>query len=362
MPHYRINLGLALLALAASPAMAQASGGVVTVADDGQVTAQTVHIPLSRFLSPEARAMQREKLTNPPSLPQGDDWIAQVRLMSDEIQGDIQNRWAAIFPVNITSEVINGVRTDVVVPADGVVPENADRVLINLHGGGFFTGGGAGGRAEAVPVAGQGRIKVVAVDYRLGPEHQFPAASEDVESVYRALLKDYPAQNIGIYGCSAGGALTAQAMAWFLDRELPLPGAIGVFCSGLIAPFYYGGDSASFTPPMNGNAQPDAEVRENGRGNPYLGMPDGADPLVSPAASDEVLASFPPTLFVTGTRDTALSNVLASNSLLIAHGVETELFVQEGLGHQEFNDFVGTPEAMQAHELIWRFFDRHLGQ
>jgi hypothetical protein len=62
----------------------------------------------------------------------------------------------------------------------------------------------------------------------------FPAASEDVAAVYKDLLKTYRPENIGIYGCSAGGALTAQAEAWFQDKKLPNPGALGIFGSGAV--------------------------------------------------------------------------------------------------------------------------------
>ena len=79
-----------------------------------------------------------------------------------------------------------------------------------------------------MPVASLGKIRVVAVDYRQGPEHVFPAASEDVTAVYRELLKHYPAENIGIYGNSAGAVLTAMVIAWFQKEGLPRPGAIGL--------------------------------------------------------------------------------------------------------------------------------------
>ena len=66
-----------------------------------------------------------------------------------------------------------------------------------------------------MPVAVLGRIKVVSLDYREGPKYRFPAASEDVAAAYRELLKTYRAEDIGIYGCSAGGMLTGMSVAWF---------------------------------------------------------------------------------------------------------------------------------------------------
>src|SRR5258707_1314328 len=88
-------------------------------------------------------------------------------------------------------------------------------VLINVHGGGFICFAPPESHSESVPIASVGKIKIVSIDYRQAPEYTFPSASEDVEAVYRELLKTYKPGNIGIYGCSAGGALTAQSMAWF---------------------------------------------------------------------------------------------------------------------------------------------------
>ena len=107
-------------------------------------------------------------------------------------------------------------------------------MLIQLHGGGFTAGGGGqGGALESIPVASVARIRIIAVDYRLGPEDHFPAASEDVEAVYRELLRTYKPGNVGVYGCSAGGMLSAEMIPWFLKEELPLPGAIRAFCASL---------------------------------------------------------------------------------------------------------------------------------
>jgi monoterpene epsilon-lactone hydrolase len=348
--------------LMAVPVAAEAPvAGQVVV--DGQGTARgQISVPPSEYLSPTARAALVARLQAPPPPPlTGLDFIAAVRKADDAMASKVVAQWQTIYPARIDPALIGGVKADVVTPIVGVPARNAHRVLINLHGGGFFAGAGAGGQAEAMPVAGRGRIKVVAVDYRLAPEHRYPAASEDVERVYVALLKDYRPENIGIYGCSAGGALVAQATAWLQHRHLPRPGAIGIFCSGAMPGFWSSGDSFMTTPIMNGRAQVTQDEVRDDPALGYLSTADQNDPLVVPGLSRVTLAQFPPTLLVTGTRDTAMSNVLVTNARLLAAGVQTQLFVQEGLGHGEFTLIPGTPEATQAYDVIWNFFDRHLG-
>ena len=133
------------------------------------------------------------------------------------------------YDVVVTPSMIGGVYTEVFTPTDGVADTNENRVLINFHGGSFKRGSRIKSHIESIPIAALGKIRVISVDYRLAPEHHFPAASEDVASVYRELLKRYKPENIGLYGGSAGGILTAQSMAWFQQEKLPLPGAIGMF-------------------------------------------------------------------------------------------------------------------------------------
>jgi len=113
------------------------------------------------------------------------------------------------FDVRTEHRTIGGVGVEVVTPASPD-PRRTDRVLINLHGGAFMWGAGSGALVEAVPIAAVARTTVVTVDYRLAPEHRFPAAVEDAVAVYQALLRTYRPEKIGIYGCSAGGALTAR--------------------------------------------------------------------------------------------------------------------------------------------------------
>ena len=133
-------------------------------------------------------------------------------------------------------------------------------------------------------------MRVVSVDYRQGHEHTFPAASEDVAAVYQALLDRYPPSNVGIYGCSAGGALSAQATAWFLDKGIPTPGAIGIFGSGAGSG---SGDSRYFSAIASGAAPPPAnEPPAPSRGGHfgYFSNISQNDSLVYPIKDPELLA------------------------------------------------------------------------
>jgi acetyl esterase/lipase len=207
---------------------------------------------------------------------------------------------------------------------------------------------------ESIPIASGGGIKVITVAYREGPEYSFPAASEDVAAVYRVLLKDHKPRNVGIYGCSAGGMLTAEAVAWFDKVGLPQPAAVGMFCA---AAGRMSGDSLHVAPALTGGVIPEhhelmwpyfakAKVNEH-------------DPLVYPINSSALLAKFPPSLLITGTRDFAMSSMFQTQRELVKQGVDVELHVWDGMQHSFFTN-PDLPESKEVYEVIVRFFDRHL--
>jgi acetyl esterase/lipase len=245
-------------------------------------------------------------------------------------------------------------------------------VLINLHGGAFAVGADLRGLIESIPVAGSGGIKVISVDYRQGPENRFPAASEDVAQVYRELLKTYQPRNIGIYGCSAGGVLAAMAVAWIQRQKLPTPGAVGIFAAGAFGGFYdppaapgsWGGDSRFTTPPLIGHKPIPADPKQTAPSasylSGYLSHADLSDPLVSPALSPNVMARFPPTLLITGTRAYDMSAAVQTQRVLTKVGVEADLHLWDGMGHCFFID-VDLPESQEAFAVMTKFFDTHLG-
>ena len=337
-------------------AAASAQGTAPSVKPDGTVTSPAANIPYSAFASPEARAFFPKMLADGSKAPPLTAPIEQSRAFYDRLNSDRAARMEKMYPVKTHGETIAGVNTDVVLPAQGVSPENRHRVLINLHGGAFLWGAHSGGLVEAIPIASIGRIEVITVDYRQGPEHTFPAASEDVEAVYRALLKQYKPQEIGIYGCSAGGILTAEAVASLITDKLPVPGAIGTFCGSLLD---IDGDSSYVGPLLNGQGVPEHRLMLTDL--PYFHGVNPRDPLVQPGLSPALLAKFPPTLLITGTRDSVMSSVLASRQRLDQAGVQTELHVWEGMWHSFFSD-PEMPESQDAYRVMARFFLKHLGR
>jgi epsilon-lactone hydrolase len=323
----------------------------------GTVTLPSTAVPLSIYMSDEAKKAFVAKMQN-RGADYGDADIATRRGQVDKyFFGPLLTRALSVYPVLITQEEMGGVRTASVLPKYGVSPENAHRVLINLHGGSFSLGAGLGGLVESVPIAGVGKFRVITVDYRQGPENKFPAASEDVEAVYRVLLKQYKPKNIGIFGCSSGGSLAAMSIAWFQERNLPLPGAVGIFCAG--ADEVHGGDSSYMIPPLVGEAPPTLTAEPSIRSKPYFIGTDDRNPLVSPVFFPAIISKFPPTLLITGTRASELSSAAYTHSQLNKFGVEAELHVWDGMWHAFFYD-VDLPESKEAFNVIVKFFDKHL--
>ena len=241
-----------------SPAQGQAAPALPLMENDGTVHFQPFDVPQSSYISDEAKKFFVERFRELPSWRDSD--IVKTREnINRSLFEPYMDRARSRYPVEIEERFLADVRTDMVTPKEGVSDKNARRVLINLHGGGFELGGGLGGLVESIPIAGLGKITVISIDYRQGPEHKFPAASEDVAAVYRELLKTYRPSDIGIYGCSAGGILAAMGIAWFENAHLPKPGATGIFCAPA-SPVLGGGFSA-FWCSFDGKSRPTGHAR-----------------------------------------------------------------------------------------------------
>lgn len=331
--------------------------------NDGTRRVQAFDLPVSPYLSAPAQAAVRAAVINgDPTAKMDNDAVLAglpaLRKGADDWAREQIVALRARYPVDLFNETWNGVPVVRVQPRSAPKDASRQRLLIELHGGAFVFGrADTLGLLEAIPLASMTGATVVAVDYRQGPENKFPAASEDVAAVYRAALQRHSPGHIGLFGCSAGGVLTGESLAWFAKEKLPMPGAAGLFCAGGDA--RYGGDSRYVAAALNDALLPHADGTLPIMEDLYYGKVDFRDPLVSPVFSDEVLKQFPPTLLITATRAAELSNIAYLHTRLNDLERESDLHVWDGLGHA-FHLDERLPESQQAYRVMARFFSRHL--
>jgi len=345
-----LNL-LAAIALAATlSAQSKPSPPQDSATFDADGTAHITRvIPMPPTVSPEAqewlKSLNQQKVGPPETL-------AERRTKTDAWRKMDSAEARKLYPVNVEETTTAGVRTDIITPLTG---GSSQRVLINLHGGGFNSDSGS--LIEGVPIANLAKIKVISVYYRLAPENPFQAAVDDVIAVYKEVLKATQPQNIGIFGTSAGAILTCEVAVRLKQLGLPLPAALGVF-SGL-GDFSRPGDSWQlFT--LNGfPGRMEPIDLKHLPDDAYVGKTDRKDPLLSPIFSD--LRGMPPTLLVTSTRDILLSGTATLHRAMLQAADDAQLVVFEALPHAFWYHFE-LPETNEALKLMAKFFDEKVGQ
>ncbi len=351
----------AFLALLASAALAaqQAPLKPTTAAEapnrdtsyiDAQGTAHVTRVvPIPASLSPEAKQLlSRAEPDQGPPEP-----LAQRRSRTDAWALTAAAAWSKLCPNRLLEDKIAGVPVRIVIP-DGMPEANRDKVLLNLHGGGFNSDSGS--YTETIPIAGYAKMKVVAVLYRLAPEHPYPAAVDDSVAVYKELLKTYKPEHIVIYGTSAGAILTAEVAAKIKQLRLPLPAALGIF-SGM-GDFARNGDSIALyaLDGFSGHLDPPRPRVHDGD---YATTTDPKDPVLSPIYSDP--HGLPPTLFVTSSRDLLLSGTANLERAYLNAGVDARMVLYDGLPHAFWYNS-NLPESIEANKLMAEFFVKHLGR
>ena len=311
------------------------------------VTTPERHIYPPTTISPEARASLSTGAAAPrgpwPDPDDGAGWQARIA-QSAAMWGPIAETMIANAAATLVDEIIAGVRCYEARPTG--LGEDANRpIYLFAHGGAFVFGGGDFARAHASVNADRLGCACISVDYRMPPEHPFPAAPEDVVTVYAALLERWPGTPIFFGGSSAGGNIAAAAMLLIRDRGLPMP-------AGLIL------------------LTPEVDLTESGdsfRTNELLDVvlktslaPANAlyaagtpldDPILSPLFAD--LGGFPPTFIQTGTRDLFLSNSVLFHRKLRAAGARADLHVWEGMPHSGFGG--ATPEDAEIYAEVKAF-------
>lgn len=306
-------------------------------------------VPVPRTISPEAQKSIGRQVSD----ARKPEPLAERRAKTDKWQAGAGEKSRALYPVNTAEGNIAGVPVRIITPL--TTPANKrDRVLINVHGGGFNSDSGS--LTETIPIANLTQTKVIAVLYRLAPEHPFPAAVDDTVAVYKQLLKTYKPQNIGLYGTSAGAILTGEVAVKLGQLGIPLPAALGIF-SGM-GDFSRAGDSEALFA-LSGLSGPLTPPASTPPPSGYARDTNLKDPVLSPLFAD--LKGMPPTLFITSTRDLLLSGTTILHRAFLRAGDEAQLVVFEALPHAFWND-PNLPESKEADRIMAGFFDKHLGR
>lgn len=240
--------------------------------------------------------------------------------------------------VDVQQETIAGLKCEWLTPAGAADEE----LLLYWHGGAYVMGSCASHRPCVSHIAREAGIRAIVPEYRLAPEHPFPAAIEDSVTLYRALLeRGYEPANIVVAGDSAGGGLSIAMLLSLRAAGVPLPGAVG-----LLSPWLdLSGQGESMT------TRKDQDPWFNPEDLPhvtryYCGDTELTNPLVSPVFAD--LSGLPPTLIQVGDDELLLSDSERLAKHMRAAGGQVEIDVWPGMWHV-WQMFIGLmPESRAA--------------
>lgn len=310
-------------------------------------------IPVPTTVSAEARAfLARGPMIAGPVIPHTDKdawraYVAQVEAMMTQIGA----ARAAAFPAEIAEHKLANCTLYEVIPAS-LDPAHEDKALLHIHGGAFIVGGGKSAAYTAQTYASLTGLRSFSVDYRMPPDHPYPAGLDDSLDAYRFLLQRYAPAKIGFEGSSAGANLVAALALRARDEGLPIPGACAMHTAGV--------DLTGAGDTFHTNAKIDTILTEHQPETMllYAGGHDMAHPYLSPLFGD-FTRGFPPSILVSGTRDLLLSPTVLMHRALLRAGIEAELHVFEAMPHGGLG---GTaPEDRELQAQIAAFLRRKLG-
>ena len=243
------------------------------------------------------------------------------------------------FGVSVEATTVNGLYAEWLRPK--AAPD--DKVLLYLHGGAYLIGSCRTHRQLVSHIARAAGINILVPEYRLAPEHPFPAAVEDAVGVYRSLLADgFKPGDIFIAGDSAGGGLTVSTLLSLRHSGAPMPAA-----AVLLSPFLdvtASGESAT----TRADQDPwfDAKDLVVVADNYCTDTGDLKNPLVSPVFAN--VAGLPPTFIQVGDDEILLSDATRFAALMQEAGLEVELEIWPEMWHV-FQLLVGKmPESRKA--------------
>lgn len=270
------------------------------------------------------------------------DWNTSIPALRQRVERSAARLGKVPPGIDVATAPIPGLSAEWIRPSGSA----GDRAMLYFHGGGYVMGSSRSHRGVVAKfVAGSG-IGALLFDYRLAPEHPFPAALEDSLTAYRWLLEQgFPPERIVFAGDSAGAGLCLAALLAIRDDALPLPAA-----AALLSPWTdlkcTGGSYARRDP-----LAPDGSWQVYSAY--YAGDNDPALPLISPLYGD--LAGLPPLLIYVGEDETMLDDSVRFAEKARAAGVEVTLHVGQGMVHCYPALSPLFPEARAAMEDICAF-------
>lgn len=240
--------------------------------------------------------------------------------------------------------------------AEWISPSGADsdKVVLHLHGGGYVTGGIDSHQAMCILMAQTLKMNVILPEYRLAPEHRFPAALEDALKTYRWLLgRGCKSSNVILSGDSAGGGLALATVLSLRDDKEPLPAL--VICLSPWADLTHTGQSHI------ANADSESVLTTDVLKEWALAYTDEAslrNPLVSPVYAD--FHNFPPLLIQVGSDEILLDDARTLADKARADGVDVTLKIWDGMFHawQVLGRLI--PESKKAFEEMQQFMNAHI--
>jgi acetyl esterase/lipase len=308
-------------------------------------------IPVPSSVSPEAQAVLAAApmagASGYPPLDDHDAWRAMIAATNETIVASLGPR-VEQFDARADATEVAGVPVWVVTPKR--VDDDDPRVYLQIHGGALTSGAGPACRVMATMAAVRARARTWAVDYRMPPDHSYPAGLDDCVAVYRALLEQHSPDHVVVGGESAGGNLAAALILRARDEGLPMPAAAVLMTPEL--DLTESGDS------FRTNLGVDTVLTRSlmPANLLYAGGHDLADSYVSPLFGD-FTKGFPPTILTAGTRDLFLSNAVRMHRALRGAGVEAQLHLQEAAPHAGFMG--AAPEDAAIDREVRTFVDTH---
>jgi acetyl esterase/lipase len=231
----------------------------------------------------------------------------------------------------------------------------ADRAIVYFHGGGYAIGSVNTHRMLVGEIARATGARLLSVDYRLAPEHPFPAAVQDAVAAYRFVLGcGLDPEHVAVAGDSAGGGLAAASLLALRDAGDRLPAA-----AVLLSPWL---DLTLTSDSMRSKADQDPLVRREGlqrMAEAYLAGTDAKTPTASPVYGD--LRGLPPLLIHVGTAEVLLDDASLFAARARKAGVEVELEIWDEMIHVWHAFGSVLPEATQAIERIGAYVRAKLG-